>query len=202
MSVESTKVLFPRFQHEEMPEGQSNEIYKRKLVWNAELKPWLDSVQVQEILSPRAVTNVSRNYNAMGNWWGARHIAKETTVLPQDFEMPGGRGEFIYRSRIIRHDYLWDEQAVGGHAYEVILERRQATSLREGFYPDMALLMQPSSGWAMDTQRLVLSEPAGAERWVEPETDPGEINDALDFRLLVLSELATRVAAVEPVAIA
>ena len=160
--------------------------------------PWLNSVQVLEVLLPKTVSQTVPEHDVLGHWWGVRHRAQETITQPQKFALPGEHRRIQFRSRVITHEYQMDTEGSPQRAYEVVLERRPIYDLSARFYPDLALLVEPGREPSMATQRLVTSSPAGVNNWVSPETGPTDINDALDFRLLVLSELATRQTASQP----
>lgn len=185
----STTVQFQRFE----TETDANEPFsQRKLIRRAELRPWLLGAEVEQIVNPIAVMASERvNMKETQNWFGVRHYATKKLGIGDFFHSPFSGHVEIYRSWVIEHDYLWDEQALDGTATEVVLERlRQGTA---SFEEEAALFVdgqsfKRSKESANSEQRLVIRNDQG--EWREPLF--GEPDDRRDFCLMVMSELATR----------
>ena len=104
------------------------------------------------------------------HWIGVYHSAREHVVRGERYATPPGfaqkliakDGKELYRSRVLLHEFLWDEQAVSGRRWEVVLERGRTDEPK--FEELMAMLGDPAE--PQDGQMLVMKSDDGT--WFEP----------------------------------
>lgn len=179
----STQVWLPKFQYEIPYDG---DILKRSLRWRAEPRQWVEEDELASIKGIGTVTSKIRE-DVISDWWGVHHRTETTTSVGQLFKVPFDEDPLrLFVKKSIKHNYLWDEQAVEGVAFETVLSR-----LSMGGFKDVAAFLEVPQGRIADTERtspvqrfVVLQN----DEWVEPRY--GEIDDVRDFYLLLLGELA------------
>ena len=183
----STRVLFPRFQYE-FPLDAS--VYQRDLKFIAEPYDWLDDAEVALLKNPTSVKERVTDQNYKGKWWGVYHRVDRISTRPRLFVDPtnGGR-EILYGSTLLKHSYLWDQQAMSGSAHEVILTRMRTDFTQ--YKNVLSLLFTRGANGASDEQRLAIAQFGDFEsiQWSEPAKPASE---KVDFQLAVLRSLATQ----------
>ncbi len=167
-----TTVLFPGFQSETPVDGP---LYKRRLEWIVPPLAWLSDIEVRQIVKPSAVFEGQRLATNAG-WWGVYHHATSKRsfplVLDSDSDFAGS-----YNTQTIKHDYLWDHQALSGRAFEVVLEKAVDTSLP---HHPIARLLLPLQSYPRDgrgecsLQHLMIRDDEGG--WIVPQqTDDNSV---------------------------
>jgi len=147
----------------------------------------MTQVEVASLLDPAKVEEMKHFRNIIGNWWGVYHSATELVTPVAEFDSPFHEGRVCFRSRLIRHNYLWDDQAVSGRAAEIVLEQGHPDAPVAS--EEMAILVNTAHPNKQAVEQLLVM-PDSSGHWTEPAF--GGIDDKRDFYLTVLNELATR----------
>lgn len=172
---ESTKVLFPRFQAEAT--WQVDERLP-DVIESAQWRGWLPGTAVEKILDPEAIAEEIKERDITGRWWGAKHWASAKITETVELTVPRTRHQRIwgqpaltspFSTKVIKHEYSWDEQALRARKREVVLRDvsepgspKEVAAMLVGEKRDI----WTSGGFDFESQKLVLADADG--NWLEP----------------------------------
>lgn len=159
------KVQFKRFETQDI-EGKVHKI--------ATPRHWLSPEMAKLIMNPVEVVSTEQNdLRRASKWWGVYHTACTQTTAPKQlvspapsfFGMPPGMLPEYFRTQHYSHSYLWDQQAMDGRAWEVVLERSVADN---DVWVDVMAIMGRGVPEKSTEQQLTMRR--GIE-WEEPRQD-------------------------------
>lgn len=142
---------------------------------------WLSPAMARVVQNPHTGLLAGRlDLKLTNHWIGVYHSAREYQTrgerfhTPKEFAQPliAADGRELYRSRLFLHDFMWDEQAIPGRRWEVVLERGRTDE--PAFEELLAVMGDPNR--PAEGQYVVMKNEQG--EWFGPDPS-GSANEPL-----------------------